>query len=207
MNDDALAAAMRRHEERLARDPGSLAFAQLADLYRKAQRIDEAVALCRQGLTRYPQYTTARLILAKACLADGRVEEAAAEVRTALEQSPKDVQCLRLAAEIERRQGRVDAAAEHLERAVKVDPGDREARALLSLLRADPQAAAEGAGLARVLRDDTFVTLTFGTTCLEQGCLDEAAAVFTRLLRKDPNDSGAREGLEQTLRARSRRKG
>ncbi|HEV8440938.1 MAG TPA: hypothetical protein VGT40_22865, partial [Methylomirabilota bacterium] len=61
--------------------------------------------------------------------------------------------------------------------------------------------------LARVLRDDTFVTLTFGATCLEQSCLDEAATVFTRLLRKNADDSGAREGLEQTLRARSRRKG
>ena len=207
MTDDALAAAMRRHEERLARDPSSLAFAQLADLYRKANRTQEAIALCRDGLVRYPQYTTARLILAKAYLAEGRLEEAGAEVRTALEQSPKDLQCLRLAAEIERRQGRVDAAAEYLERAAKLDPADRESRALLSLLRADPHAAADGAGLARVLRDDTFVTLTFGRVCLEQGCLDEAGAVFTRLLRKDPNDAGAREGLEQAVRARSRRKG
>ena len=206
MADDAVAAAMRRHEERLARDPTSLAFAQLADLYRKASRTQEAIALCRQGLVRYPQYTTARLILSKAYVAEGRLDEAAAEVRVALEGAPKDVQCLRLAAEIERRQGRVDAAADYLERAVKLDPGDRESRALLGLLRADPQGT-EGAGLTRVLRDDTFVTLTFGTVCLEQGCLDEAAAVFTRLLRQNPDNSGAREGLEQTLRARSRRKG
>jgi tetratricopeptide (TPR) repeat protein len=207
MADDALASAMRRHEERLARDPASLAFAQLADLYRKAGRMPEAIALCRQGLTRYPQYTTARLILAKAWLAEGRLDEAGAEIRTALEQSSKDVQCLRLAAEVERRRGNIDGAADCLERVVKLDPGDRESRVLLGLLRADPQATGEAAGLARVLRDDTFVTLTFGTTCLEQGCLDEAASVFTRLLRKNPDDTGAREGLEQTLRARSRRKG
>ena len=207
MADDALAAAMRRHEERLARDPSSLGFAQLADLYRKAGRVPEAIALCRQGLTRYPQYTTARLILAKAWLAEGRLDEAGAELRTALEQSPKDVQCLRLAAEVERRHGNIDGAADHLERVVKLDPGDRESRTLLGFLRADPQANADAAGLARVLRDDTFVTLTFGTTCLEQGCLDEAATVFTRLLRKNPEDSGARVGLEHTLRARSRRKG
>ena len=207
MVDDALAAAMRRHEERLAREPSSLAFAQLADLYRKAGRMTEAIALCRDGLARYPHYTTARLILAKAFLAEGRLDEAAADIRTALEQSPKDVQCLRLAAEVERRRGNVDGAADHLERVVKLDPGDRESRTLLGFLRADPQATGEASGLARVLRDDTFVTLTFGTTCLEQGCLDEAATVFTRLLRKNPDDSGAREGLEQTLRARSRRKG
>ena len=112
-----------------------------------------------------------------------------------------------MASEIERRRGNVDGAADHLERVVKLDPGDREGRTLLGLLRADPQANADASGLARVLRDDVFVTLTFGTTCLEQGCLDEAATVFTRLLRKNPEDSGAREGLERTLRARSRRKG
>src|SRR5262245_50156031 len=198
---------MRRQEERLARDPDSLAFAQLADLYRKVNRSEEAIALCRQGLTRYPQYTTARLILVKCCLAEGRLDEARTEILTALEGSPKDVQCLRLAAEIERRQGRIDAAADHLERAVKLDPGDRESRALLGFLRADPQAAADGTGLARVLRDDTFVTVTFATACLDQGCLDEAATVFTRLLRRDPDNSRAQEGLEATLRARSRRKG
>ena len=207
MVDDALAAAMRRHEERLARDPASLAFALLADLYRKAGRLPEAITLCREGLTRYPHYTTARLILAKAWLAEGRLDEAGAEIRTALDQSPKDVQCLRLAAEVERRRGNVDGAADHLERVVRLDPGDRESRTLLGFLRADPQATAEASGLARVLRDDTFVTLTFGATCLEQGCLDEAATVFTRLLRKNAENTGAREGLEQTLRARSRRKG
>ena len=207
MADEALLAAMRRHEERLARDPGSLAFAQLADLYRKAGRTTEAIALCRDGLARYPQYTTARMILAKCLLTEGRLDEVEAEVSVMLQASPKDVQCLRLAAEVERRRGNVDAAADHLDKVVKLDPSDREARTLLGLLRADPQAGAELAGLARVLRDDTFATLTFGAACLEQGCLDEAAAVFTRLLRKDPNDSRAREGLEQTLRARSRRKG
>jgi len=207
MADDALAVAMRRHEERLARDPSSLAFAQLAELYRKAGRPQDAIALCRQGLARYPQYTTARLTLARTYLGEGRLDEAMTELRTMLEATPKDVQCLRLASEIERRRGNIDGAAEYLETAVKHDPSDRESRALLGLLRADPQAAAEASGLARVLRDDTFVTLTFGSACLEQGCLDEAAAVFTRLLRKDPDNSRAREGLEQTLRARSRRKG
>jgi tetratricopeptide (TPR) repeat protein len=207
MADEALVAAMRRHEERLARDPGSLAFAQLADLYRKAGRTQDAIALCRQGLARYPQYATARLILAKTWLSEDRLDEAGAEIRTILEHNPKDVPCLRLAAEVERRRGRVDDAAEFLQQAVSLEPGDRESRALLGLLRADPEAAGEGAGLARVLRDDTFATLTFGTTCLEQGCFDEAATVFTRLLRKDPDNQGARDGLEQTLRARSRRKG
>ena len=205
VEDPTLAAAIRRHEERLQRDPASLAFAQLADLYRKAGRTGEAIALCREGLVRFPHYTTARLILAKAHQADGDLDRALAELAAILEVSPRDVQSHRLAAEIHRRAGRLDEAVGHLERAVALDPGDRESRSLLGLLRTS--GPGEGSGLRRVLADDTFVTLAFGSLCLEQGLLDEAASVFTRILRKDPHNSEARERLEQTLRARLRRRG
>ena len=203
--DRALADSIRRHEERLARDPESLAFAQLADLYRKAGRTGDAVTLCREGLHRWPHYTTARLILAKTLLADGQLGPALAEVDAILQTSPKDVQCHRLAAEIHRRAGRLDAAVAHLEKAVGLDPGDRESNALLALLRADTAAPGEGGGLARVLSDDTFVTLSFGKLCLDQGLADEAALVLTRLVRKWPDNAEARERLEAALRARARR--
>jgi len=206
-DDDALTHAIRRQEERLARDPGSLAFAQLADLYRKAGRTREAAALCRDGLARYPHYTTARLILAKALAAEGDLEAALAELTAILEASPNDVQCHRLAAEIHRRRGRLDEAVAHLEAAVRLDAGDRESRALLGLLRATTPPAGETSGLARVLGDDTFATVAFGTLCLEQSCLEEAAQTFTKILRKDPANRAAREGLELTLHARQRRKG
>ena len=206
-DDDALTHAIRRQEERLARDPGSLAFAQLADLYRKAGRTREAAALCRDGLARYPHYTTARLILAKALATEGDLEAALTELAAILETSPNDVQCHRLAAEIHRRRGRLDEAVAHLEAAVRLDAGDRESRALLGLLRATTPPAGETSGLARVLGDDTFATVAFGTLCLEQSCLEEAAQTFTKILRKDPANRAAREGLELTLHARQRRKG
>jgi tetratricopeptide (TPR) repeat protein len=205
VEDGALTAAIRRQEERVRRDPASLAFAQLADLYRKAGRTAESIAVCLEGLQRFPHYTTARLILAKTYQAEGDFDKALVELATILEVSPRDVQSHRLAAEIHRRCGRLDQAATHLDVVVTLDPGDRESRALLGLLRAS--GPGEASGLRRVLADDTFVTLAFGSLCLEQGLLDEAATVFTRLLRKDPDNSEARERLEQTLRARLRRRG
>ena len=207
VDDPALAAAIRRHEERLARDPASLAFAQLADLYRKAGRTSEAVLVCRNGLLRYPNYTTARLILAKALAAEGQLEPALAEIGAILEASLHDVQSHRLAAEIHRRLGRIDHAVTHLEAAVRLDPGDRESRSLLGLLHATTPSAGEASGLQRVLADDTFATIAFGTLALEQGCVEEAAQAFTRILRKDPDNHEARERLETTLHARQRRKG
>ena len=205
VDEPAIAGAIRRHEERLARDPSSLAFAQLADLYRKAGRAEEAVTLCREGLARYPHYTTARLILAKAHLAADQLDQALGELEIILQSSPKDVQCHRLVAEVHRRSGRLDAAVRHLETVVDLDPGDRESRALLALLRAE--GTGDGSGIARLLHGDTFVTVAFGTLCLEQGLADEAALVFTRILRRDPDDPEARARLELALRARSRRRG
>ena len=206
-DDQTIVGAIRRQEERLARDPASLAFAQLADLYRKAGRTRDAVALCRNGLTRYPHYTTARLILAKALVADGQLAPAQVELDAILEASPKDVQCHRLAAEIQRRLGHVDEAVRHLEATVALDPSDRESQGLLSLLRAAGPPTGDATGLARVLGDDTFATVTFGALCLEQGCVEEAAQIFTRILRKNPDHREARERLEGALRARQRRKG
>jgi tetratricopeptide (TPR) repeat protein len=203
---EELAAQIRRAEERIARDPKSLAFAQLADLYRKVGRTADAVVTCRHGLARYPQYATARLVLAKALAADGAIEEALSEVETILAASPNEAGTRRLAAELECRRGRVDAAARHLEAVVKMEPGDRDARTLLGLLRADPTAS-DASALLRVLRDDTFVTASFGAVCLDQGATEEAAVLFTRLLRTDPEHRAAREGLEAAVRGRARRKG
>jgi tetratricopeptide (TPR) repeat protein len=205
--DQAIVGAIRRQEERLARDPASLAFAQLADLYRKAGRTRDAVALCRNGLTRYPHYTTARLILAKALVADGQLAPAQVELEAILEVNPKDVQSHRLVAEVQRRLGHIDEAVRHLEAAIALDPSDRESQGLLALLRGSEPAAGGATGLARVLGDDTFATVTFGALCLEQGCVEEAAQIFTRILRKNPEHREARDRLEGALRARQRRKG
>ena len=205
--DQAIVGAIRRQEERLARDPASLAFAQLADLYRKAGRTRDAVALCRNGLTRYPHYTTARLILAKALVADGQLAPAQAELEAILEVNPKDVQSHRLVAEVQRRLGHIDEAVRHLEAAMALDPSDRESQGLLALLRGSEPPAGGVTGLARVLSDDTFATITFGALCLEQGCVEDAVQVFTRILRKNPDHREARERLESALRARQRRKG
>jgi predicted Zn-dependent protease len=201
-----LASAIRRYEERLAREPSSLAFATLADLYRKVGRVTEAATLCRKGLQRVPHYTTARLILAKSLIASGDLEGALAELRVIAEATPNDAQCQRLLAEVHRGRGDVDATVQHLKTAARLDPADRESRAALALLTAERPAGGGESGIARVLRDDTFATVTFGTICLEQGLVEEAATVFTRLLRRDPASHAAREGLEQALRARAPRK-
>lgn len=206
-DDSALASAIRRQEERLARDPAPTVFAALAELYRRAGRAGDAVACCREWLSRHPRDAEGRLALARALADDGQLEAATAQARVVVELDSRHADAQRFMAELARRQGDIDTAVRYLEEATALDPDDRTSRALLGLLRADPASRAEATGLARALRDETYVTVPFGMLCLEQGLADEAAQIFSRLLRKDPHHAEARAGLEQALRARLRRKG
>lgn len=198
-------ASIRRYEERLAKDPASLAFAPLADLYRKAGRLREAIKLCREGLERVPTYGTARLILAKALADDGDTDGALAELQVLVDAGTPDAPAHRLAAELHRRTGRVTEAVAHLRQAVALDPADRESRVTLDLL-GGLGGSSEGSALRRLLADDTFVTLSFGNACLAQGLVDEAAQIFVRMLRKDPGDARARERLDEALRIKTQKR-
>jgi tetratricopeptide (TPR) repeat protein len=203
--DSTLTATIRRHEERLAKDPDSPAFALLADAYRRAGRASDAIRLCREGLSRFPDNTAARLVLAKSLLDEGDPDAAMAEAQAILARNPADGPAHRLAGELERRRGHLDAAIAHLRDAVAVDSADRESRVLLEVLEGGgkPQ---RGSSLERLLADDTFATMSFGRVCLEQGLVDEAAQIFLRLFRRDAGHLEARDKLEEALRFKMQRR-
>ena len=50
---------------RVQKDPASLAFAQLAEEYRRAGQFAEAVQICQTGLAIHPGYLSARVTLGK----------------------------------------------------------------------------------------------------------------------------------------------
>ena len=66
----------------------------------------------------------------------------------------------------------------------------------------DAVAAAELASDAGV----HIETVGFGTVCLEQGLVDEAALIFMRILQRDPDHAEARPKLEEALRAKTQKR-
>jgi tetratricopeptide (TPR) repeat protein len=201
---------IRHLETRLAREPSSQAYAALADAYRRAGRVDEAIDLCRRGLERHPGYATARLILAKALVDREDVGGARAEVERFLEREPDHEPALRLAVECALRLADPRGALAHLRRLLALDPDDRTAQGQLRALevatgRAGP--GGEAGGLWPVLGDDTYATVAFGDLCVAQGLLDEATAVFGRLVLRAPDHDIARTRLAELgrLRGQARR--
>lgn len=115
-------------ERRVQADPTSIAFAALAEEYRRAGRLDEAIATCRSGLERHPTYVSARVTLGRALLDAGHVDDARLELEQVLRVAPENLVAVRGLAEIHRKLGEIPEALEHLGRALALAPQDRELR-------------------------------------------------------------------------------
>ena len=116
-------------------NPHSRAFAPLADLYRKAGRLEEAIEVLEAGLAEHPGYVSALVILARCHVDAGRPGESAAAFTRVLELDPDNLVALKSLAEmaLERQDDARGAAL--LERVVVLDPTDELAATRLEALR------------------------------------------------------------------------
>lgn len=138
-----LAAEIAKYEARLASEPRSRIFAQLADAYRKAGRLEEAIRTCRSGLREHPTYASARMVLGRALNEKGQLAEAEKELAIVLELTPGNAVAHRLLGDLAAAQGRQDEARKRYETALGLSPQDREAREALQRLRQAPGPAPE----------------------------------------------------------------
>lgn len=90
-------------------NPASIAFAVLAEEYRRAGRHEEAIATCRAGLRRHPAYLSPRVTLGRALLALGRDDEARAELEGVVHAAPDNIAALRALESIRMRSGALPA--------------------------------------------------------------------------------------------------
>ena len=105
---------------RVEQDPGSIAFAQLAEEYRRAGRPSEAVEVARAGLALHPGYPSARVTLGRALIELGQLDEGQAELEAVLAQTPENLSAVRGLADLHQRRGQADG------RSSRADRADRE---------------------------------------------------------------------------------
>jgi tetratricopeptide repeat protein len=80
---------------RVEADPASIAFAALAEEFRRVGRFEDAVATCRTGLQRHPAYLSARVTLGRALIETGDYDGAREELETVLRSAPENLAALR----------------------------------------------------------------------------------------------------------------
>lgn len=115
-------------ERRVKADPTSIAFAALAEEYRRAGRYPEAIEVCRTGLARHPAYLSARVTLGRALIEVGALDEARPELERVLEAAPENLAAIRGLAEIHHRRGEIPEATEHYRSALEITEHNAVAR-------------------------------------------------------------------------------
>ena len=99
---------------RVQADPASIAFAALAEEFRRVGRYDDAIETCRTGLQRHPAYLSARVTLGRALIETGDFDGAREELETVLRSAPENLAAIRGLAQIHERLGHSTEMDPHL---------------------------------------------------------------------------------------------
>jgi tetratricopeptide (TPR) repeat protein len=131
----AYTSEIEKLEARYRENPKGRNFAPLADAYRKAGLIDNAIELCQAGLTLHPDYVSGHIVHGR-CLVDKKDDAGAEAVfRKVLELDPENILALKVLAEVAERNNHYDQAMEWLNRLLLADPMNGEAAEGLSRVR------------------------------------------------------------------------
>lgn len=137
----SLPETIERCQAKLAADPHSLAFAQLADAYRKQGRLEEAIRCCQDGLSHAANYASAHMVLGRAQQAKGDLLAAREAFQWVLQLDPESVQALKFLGQIAEARNEAPDALASYKMALVLHPFDKEIRATVA--RLEGQAATE----------------------------------------------------------------
>jgi tetratricopeptide (TPR) repeat protein len=207
-----------RHEE----NPSGRLFAPLADVLRKLGRVEEALEICREGLSRHPAYSSAYVILGKVHLELDMPDAAVEAFEKVLELDSENLLALRHLAKIHEATDELDRAEELWSRVATLEPDSEAVEDRLAALRrrrvknaepeeldpVDQDAEAVAAAVEEVAPDvesgvassAEIATITLAQIYYEQGFLRKAFEVYEQVQARNPKLMGIDEQLAQ-LRA------
>lgn len=105
---------------RVRKDPSSLAFAPLAEEYRRLGLWHDAAETCRAGLKFHPEYLSARVTLGRALLELGHTDDAQRELEWVRQRAPENLAAARALSDLNSRRGHPATG--------KDDPAGRQAQ-------------------------------------------------------------------------------
>jgi len=173
-------------KRRVEADPASIAFASLAEEYRRAARFEEAVEASRAGLRFHPTYVSARVTLGRSLMELGLYDQAERELHVVARSTPDNLAARRGLGDLYWRQADLVQALEQLRLASGLAPGDGE--------------------LAEMVRELQLEVAALEPPVEEQALEAAPAAAHSDEVGAAPAQAVAIEALERFYRAIVRRR-
>lgn len=129
---------IERLKEKIEKDPNSKLFVPLAEEYKKAGMLEEAIEVLTKGLERQPNYLSARVSLGKIYMEKGMLNESRTEFEKVINAIPDNLYAHKKLAEIYTNLGDKDKAEKELFVVLKLNPTDEWALSCLSALKEKP---------------------------------------------------------------------
>ncbi|WP_303722649.1 tetratricopeptide repeat protein [Malonomonas rubra] len=202
-------------DSELAKNPGSKSFVQLADAYRQANQLDDALEVALRGTWMHPEYAPGHAAVGRIYLQRQVLGKAAVSFQRAIEADPSNIDAYKGMARLKREQGDLDAAAVIVAKAMQLFPADKALRQMAASLPSGHQPAAVSETKPAAQSSDSaasrpagsamkpITTATIAEIYMEQGLYGQALTVYRELLVATPEDAGLRQkiaDLEKLLR-------
>ncbi|MEK7764675.1 MAG: tetratricopeptide repeat protein, partial [bacterium] len=226
---EILDAAIRTYQDKLRQNPTSLVFVQLADAYRKKGSMEEALAICREGLERNPNLLSGLIMLGRVHAANKQPADAVEVLKRVIQREPNNLTAHALLSQSYMQLNHFGEAISEYQKILTLNPEDTAAQqalqvaldrmrkegtgnarpALASAERKAP-AAASAAG-ARVqpppARSEPPPAMEVpayaaAVELAERGLYEEAIEAFQRILEADPENYMARQKLREVYAMR-----
>ncbi len=213
MTKDPSTSEITELKKKLEENPDSLVFAPLADAYRKQGSLEEALNVCKKGLEKHPNNTSARVVLGRIYQEQGKTEAASSELKKVLELDPENLMAHSLLGSIFVEKGDHQAAIEEYQKILTLNPDDEETQK--ALRQAIEKAAGEPRSTPSFKKEqlhaekraqpkDSTATLTIAELYLKQGHYDKAVEVYQELLSTDPQNLMLRQKLAEVVERRQK---
>jgi predicted regulator of Ras-like GTPase activity (Roadblock/LC7/MglB family)/lipopolysaccharide biosynthesis regulator YciM len=221
MANDAMA-EVDELKKKLTQNPDSLIFVPLADAYRKAGLLQDAIDVCTKGLEKHPTYMSARVVLGRIYGEKDMLNEAVDELKKVEAVDVDNIMVHSMLGNVYLKKKMYAQAVEQFQRVLSLNPEDTETQDKLTealsakqapaaepkaeapkkaeppkAMPAKAEAARSEAPKAPEGKSDISKSMTAAELFTKKEEFDKAIEIYKDILDKDPNNMIVEERLRE----------